>query len=141
MLCFEVYKNGTKLCTAGNKNIYGLLTKLHYVKDANWFKLNTTGFVKESEKLDNSVEWHKSETIDLNDEILIKVVESENPDNYRVIKHYGTLEENNNIKHFCSFCGREASKDLGMYIGFSKANICYECLAKVNSAVNESNNA
>ena len=126
---------------AGDKNLYNLHTQLHYVKEVNWLKLKTSGLVVESEELDNFAEWHETETLNIGDEITIKIVESDQPDTYEVIKHFGTLKIDNDTKHFCSFCGREASKELGMYIGFSKANICYDCLAKVNSAKNNINNA
>ena len=141
MICFEIYRNGNLICRAGDKNIYNLHTQLHYVKEVNWLKLKTSGMVVESEELDNMAKWHETESIDPGDEITIKVVDSDEPDAYEAIKHYGTLKLDNENKYFCSFCGREASTELGMYIGFSKANICHECLSKASEAVNKNNNA
>lgn len=141
MLCFEIYKNGKLITRAGDKNIYNLQTQLHYVKEASWLKLHTSGMVAESEELDNMAKWHETESIEPGDEITLKVVDSDEPDTYEAVKHYGTLKTKNENKYFCSFCGKEASAELGMYIGFSKANICYECLCKVNASVDKSKNA
>ena len=92
MLCFEIYKNGKLVCRAGDKNIYNLQTQLHYVKEANWLKLKTSGMVVESEELDNMAKWHETESIEPGDEITIKVIESDEPDAYEAVKHYGTLK-------------------------------------------------
>ena len=90
MICFEISKNGEKICTAGIDSEFGVLTSiLTWLKrDLNEFPAKSRGDIAQ-EELSLNVSGHKNhgkndfenlywlrDSISIGDEITIKVIES-----------------------------------------------------------------
>lgn len=136
MICYEIWVNGERVCLAGAERIRGIQAMLilpDQGKSAHFFVNAET---EPSETLMETFSWINRE-ITVNDELKIKLVQSETPDHPSSIKSFGTkTEETGKKKIFCSFCGQSQDKAEKIVAGH-QANVCSECFKLLGEIFNE----
>ena len=131
MKCIEIYINGKLTCRAGDDKVFHMHSSLSYLRERGTFTLVANGSRSASRDLIEYVHWAVSQELEIGDEVKIKLVDSDNPTEYSVGNSYGNREEGGVLRHFCSFCGKEASEERDMLTS-SHANICNPCLIRFN---------
>lgn len=136
MICYEIWVNGERVCLAGAERIRGVQASLilpGHGKSALFFVNADT---EPSETLRETFNWAHRE-IHLNDELKIKLVESETPDRPASVKSFGTKTEGTGEKKIsCSFCG-QSQDEVKKIVAGHQANVCSECFKLLEEIFNE----
>lgn len=136
MICFEAWVNGELACVAGAEKMENIHASLFYINTTNSAVFSVDVVTENSESLKESVKWIGRE-LNVNDEIKVKIVESEAPDKPQSVKSFGTKLDSTGKKHIhCSFCGQSEEEAERMVAGF-QANVCSECFKLLEELFNE----
>lgn len=146
MLCLEVYRNGKFVCRAGGPHMWHLLANISIsmpeapgsLSQGNGIpQLVVNGMNCPEPSTHEFVWWANGLPLNVDDEITVKLVDSEEYDSFDVASTYGTRNKDSEMpEFFCSFCGRNAKEVGGMNIG-GYANICPICINKYSEQANE----
>ena len=136
MLCYEVWVNGERACVAGAESMRGMQALVTRPGDRNIALFLVSGDTEPSKTLRETYTWLGRE-LHTNDEVRIKLVESDSPDRPESVKSFGTKTEETGAKQiFCSFCGQSQSEARKIVAGF-QANVCSECFELLGEIFNE----
>jgi hypothetical protein len=136
MLCYEVWVNGERVCVAGAEGMSGMQALLARPGDGNAALFLVSGDTVPSKTLRETYEWLGRE-LHANDEVRIRLVESDSPDRPESVKSFGTKKEETGTKKvFCSFCGQGQDETKKIVAGF-QANVCSECFELLGEIFNE----
>lgn len=132
MIIFKISKNGETICQAGGKFIKMIHTSVSYLKDKNRVRLTSVGLNEFNEKHHEHVHWIEEVSLEIGDDILIRVMDGDNPDNPVADKCYGdVISDDGTTENYCSFCGAKAGADVNVLLS-QNANICHDCLIRFN---------
>jgi len=148
MLCFEVFVNDKKVCTAGHEELDEITTSLKYQKDKESVKLSVNGESIGNDSFSGYARWliwvdnKRSQSIrDLNigDEIKIIINEDVKADKPAFYKS-GKEKTSSGTKIYCSFCSKE-HKEVRRIIASEHKNtyICDECINHYNEILEDEN--
>jgi hypothetical protein len=136
MICYEVWVNGERACVAGAKKMKSLHASLIFPKQTSQALFMVGAETEPTESLKESANWIGRE-LNINDEIKIKIIESETPDKPESIKSFGTKIGSKGEKLvYCSFCGQSEKEAERIVAGF-QANVCSECFKLLADIFNE----
>jgi len=153
MLCFEVYVNDKKVCTAGHEELDKVITSLTFDKDKGTVILSIDGQIFVNNSLSGYAQWfipaedYGSRTkrkVKIGDEIRIiskRDVVPDKPMIYRVGKQGKKSEEDSKkVKPliYCSFCSKE-QKEVKKVIAGPEVYICNECIDLCNEIIEDEN--
>ena len=134
MLCYEVWVNGERACVAGAENLRGLQASL--ILNVSAALLFVRADTAESAPLRESFRWLSRE-LTCDDEVRIKIVESETPDKPEATQTFGTKTDTEGRKLvYCSFCAQSEKEAEKMVAGFG-ANVCSECFKLLEEIFHE----
>ncbi len=148
MLCFEVYVNDKKVCTAGHEELDEITTLLSYRKDNESVKLSVNGELIGNDYLRGYARWliwvdnKRSQSIrdlKIGDEVRIVINDDLNPDNPAFYKS-GKEESSSGTKKYCSFCSKERKETKILVHSEDKYTyICGECIVYFNKIIEDEN--
>jgi len=136
MICFEVWVNDERACVAGAEKMRNMDASLITTNTINGAVFLVSVDTEDSKSLKESGNWIGRE-LNINDEIKVKIVESEAPDKPKSVKSFGTkLDVTGKKLIYCSFCGQSEEEAERIVAGF-QANVCSECFKLLGEVFNE----
>jgi ClpX C4-type zinc finger protein len=136
MICYEVWVNGKRLCTAGAEKMRSIYASLIFPKQINRALFMVGVDTEPTKSLRENVFW-VDRGLKLNDEIKIKIVERHTADKPKSVKSFGTkITASGKKKLSCSFCGK-GEKQVPRLITGSGANVCSECVQLAVDILND----
>ncbi len=129
MVCFELSLNNEIVARIGGATLNSFGISSSYRKDSGKLLLSASGLDQPEDNFFQQVKWLKNKPLSKDDEILIKIVDCDQTDDYQVVAKYGTKHDGAVPEYYCSFCGSAADINNGMFIS-QHANICHTCLKK-----------
>jgi hypothetical protein len=128
MLAFEVWINGKKEYTVGFKDAdeFGVYISSHPELQDDSASIEASGYALSGAEFPDEINWG-SKSIKVGDEVVVKLVESENPDEPMRTKHGIGLTTGCNHAMLCSICGKSDGEIKSM-IRANKIAVCNECL-------------
>jgi len=132
MIIFKISKNGKTINQLGGEFIKMIHASVAYLKNKNRIYLTSIGLNEPNKKHQEHVRWFDEMSLEPGDEILIKVMDGDNPDSLVINKSFGdVVSEDGTTEYYCSFCGVKACADARVLLS-QNANICHGCLRRFN---------
>jgi len=132
MIIFKISKNGKAISQLGGEFIEMIHASVGYLKEKNRIYLTSSGLNEPDKKHHEHVRWFDQVSLEPGDEILIKVMDGDNPDTLIINKSFGdVVSDGGTTEYYCSFCGVKASADAHVLLS-QNANICHSCLRRFN---------
>lgn len=129
MKCVQVLLNGKPYCTAGHEAVADLAIQITYAPNADVGHLSVIGiFPKDILAPAPNDPWLQTE-ITLNDEVAVRIVDSDKPDVTTKVRAAKSESGNDVITLLCSFCDKSESEVLKLITG-PGVYICNECIEK-----------
>ena len=136
MICFEIWINGERVCVAGAEDMRSIHASLISTKSIKGAVFMAGVDTVNADAKRQIAKWIDRE-LDVNDEIKLKIIESESPDNPESVNSFGKKDKNSETNHFhCSFCGLNEEEAGHIVVGF-QANICCNCFNLIKDSFNE----
>jgi len=142
MLCFEVFVNDKKVCTAGHEELDKVITSLIYEKDKESVTLTIGGDIIGDDSIRGYAQWlilvesNGSKTkrgLKIGDEVRIIINKDIKPDKPMIYKS-GKEVTKSRLKIYCSFCSKQQNEVKTMIAG-PKVYICDECVDLSNEII------
>ena len=134
MITFEIWIDGNKICLAGHEQAISLHASLALPPGAAMPHFAVTGMIQSQATLIEDHSWVAC-TIPISSEVLIKVVDSMEPDRAAELRSlFGTRLHPSYKELFCSFCGR-SQKDVRHLCEGIGGNICDECVETCQESI------
>lgn len=127
MLCYDVSLDGERLCIAGSKDFVLLDASLLRLRQNPLPHIQVYGTIRTGEKLIEDAIWARRE-VKPNQEIRIRLVELDAPDEPEKLLKYGTASNSRGQKEpHCSFCSQDEAT-VGRIFEGPGGNICQGCV-------------
>jgi len=146
MLCFEVFVNDKKVCTAGHEELDKITTSLLYQKNKGTVTLSINGELIKSDSINEYAEWlilaekysySSRRDLKIGDEVKIIINGDTKPDKPAIHKSGKEVTKfGTNI--YCSFCSKnqkEAKKIIAGPLPGPKIYICNDCIDLCNEII------
>jgi len=146
MLCFEVYVNDKKVCTAGHEELDKVITSLTFDKDKGTVILSIDGQMFVNNSLSGYAQWfipaenygsRIKRKVKIGDEVKIIAKHDAVPDKPMIYKS-GKEITKSGTKLYCSFCSK-GQKEVNKMIAGPKVYICNECIDLCNEIIEDEN--
>ena len=134
MKCIEVLLNGEVVCRAGHEHMSLLTATLHVLNDPEFTRFILSGRLEPEANFAQLPRWLDMSILQ-NAEITLRVVDAESADEPARVSSFGQLP-GNEMKKFCSFCGKAAENGPPMMLGVSGI-ICAPCVLSFTKWANE----
>ena len=133
MLCFEVLLNNEKQAIAGGEQAVHLVTDISKLPSESLPHIQIYGLLRTGEKLVEDAMWNERTKLQVGDEVRIKIIESDSPDEPIMMLKYGTyFDKRSNKILYCSFCSSDEVSVGKIFEGVG-GNICRNCASNFAS--------
>lgn len=131
MLSFEAWINGNKEYTVGSAEAeeFGVYLSAYPELQTDFASLEAGGYISSELEFSDEIKW-EAKNIKKEDEILIKVMESDSPDISSRTKQYIGLVSESPHGMLCSNCGK-SHIDTQRFIRTQRITLCDECTDRI----------
>lgn len=130
MICFEIWINGIRKNLIGSDDAeeFGACLNANPLIDPPHISLDLSGYIANEKEYPHELRWGTL-NIKSGDEVAIKIIESNTPDEPQLIRYNeGIIEsEEQTQAMLCSNCGK-SHFETDKWVRSSRITLCYECV-------------